>query len=165
MINYEKTKDGHYFSRIILQGANVLFDVELRGHVTIFEGDSSTCKSYFFKSLYHDYTGSVSAYTNAGIDGIHLINSSSTLLVETSDSFINILDGKSNRLFLIDNANSLLSKHKKVLHYISRDTDNQYLINARAGLGIPVSFNHFCELISDDNRILSKFEYSVPAWR
>lgn len=147
-------------SNITFDKVDIMFKIELRGFVTVFEGDSSTGKSFFvnsLKELYQSYEKTVLKETNKSnlifLDGCH-----------ETELIVPRLKALNNCLIILDFADILFTKEPKLSEYISQDQLNQYIIMSRGSYVIPVSLNHFCYLQRNGNIIYNKFEFNVPAW-
>lgn len=146
-------------SKLVLQKPNVIFDIELRGNITIIKGDSSTCKTFFVTSL-KEYCSNnyMILFQKFGIQDVKFLDYSN------SNNNVYLLKNLKNSLIIIDNADLVLNQDKKLLEYISYDLDNQYIVMSRGGISLPVSPNHICELKQSNNRVYTEFAYNILSW-
>jgi hypothetical protein len=147
-------------SRIVLPISTVVFDMELRGFITVVEGWSGTGKTFFLNSLKSFYMNNKNMIRQKfGLQGI--------LFYDFNDIDKDILFAVKRvkgYLILIDNADMLLAADPKLLKYISHDTNNQYFIMSRGGVALAVTPNHYCELVREDKKITTRYNCSVEGW-
>lgn len=147
-------------SRIILPISTVVFDMELRGFITVVEGWSGTGKTFFLNSLKNFYMNNKNMIRQKfGLQGI--------LFYDFNDIDKDILFAVKRvkgYLILIDNADMLLAANIGLLKYISHDTNNQYFIMSRGGVALPITPNHYCELVREDKKITTRYDCDVEGW-
>lgn len=155
---------GNHIHRLLLNAGGATFDLELRGHITVFEGDSSTGKTYFFNAILEDYTNNHNAYNELGINGVLFVNAANLIADIDYKILLDRLKQQKRWLVLIDNGDKVLHGRNELLRYILLDTVNQYIIASRRGIGLNVSLNHFGELKQVGNKITSEFYYNEKGW-
>lgn len=157
----ERNKFDKTICKITFDIPQVDFEVELRGYITILEGEANTGKSFLLKSLYQAYLNNSKSFEKYKIEGVFYYNYQS----EVTDLF-SAVKKQRNSLFLIDNADTFLASQKgyEVIKYIRLDCYNQYLIVSRFGGVFNVMPNHFAKLKREGNKIITTFYWSVPGW-
>ena len=160
-VKVKRNKFDKTICQINFETPQVEFEVELRGYITILEGESNTGKSFLLKSLYQTYLDNPKSFERYKIEGVFYYNCQS----KVTDLFSDVKRQR-NSLFLIDNADSFLISQKeyKAIEYIRYDCYNQYLIVSRLGAIFYVTPNHFAKLKREGNKIVTTFDWSVPGW-
>jgi hypothetical protein len=163
----EIERKGRHIGHLTLTLPNIKFDVELRGHLTIIEGDSNTHKSHFLKALANECKLYPNELSSQGITGIALLdNKTDHQGFFNFEDYIKKLKKVKCMLVLIDDADIILRGPGAIefINFVSFDTNNQYVIVSRRGLGIGVSLNHFCTLEATDNVVKSVYRYNEMGW-
>ena len=159
--NLDKT-----ISRLAINTPYYTFDIQLRGHITIFEGVSSSCKTLLLNTIKYDHLNNSKELADKyQLMGVIKLDYSGYTQQMTEDEIIALLKNRSKNLILIDNADTLLSGKEKLCKFISSDIRNQYMIMSRGGLKINTNTNHISYLVSEDKRITNKFLTSIPGWK
>jgi len=137
--------------RIIVKGKNTIFDLELRGRITIIDGDSGKGKTFLCNLLQDKIILNTDEFKD-----IVVIN---YLTKDRLDS-INRYKGK---LIVIDNADVILDKEQ--VGFINSDRENQYIIMTRLQYDFNISPNYIAQLTTEDFKTFYlKYEYSVKGW-
>jgi hypothetical protein len=157
-------RSGKHISRFVFDTGSVVFNLELRGHVTVFEGHSSTGKTYFLKSIYENYPNFVNAFKKHGISDVVYVNAVNTVSDNAFATLLDTLKKRKGCLVLIDNGDKVLNGRDKLLKHISVDSGNQYVICSRGGVGLGVSPNHYGELKQEGDEITSAFHWNERGW-
>lgn len=136
-------------NKIELSYYNLHFNFDLRGHLTIIDGDTSSGKSMFCELL--------------------------TLIRCNDDRYadcqvfsykypfsLEILKALKNKLIIIDNGDILLNEG--IVEYIAGDYNNQYIIIARQPFDFGVSPNYYAEIQEKDNKFYLEYFDNAKGW-
>lgn len=157
----ERNKFDKTICKITFEIPQVGFEIELRGYITILDGESNTGKSFLLKSLYLTYVDNPKSFEKYKINSVFFFNYQSSI-----EDLIFTIKNKKGCLILIDNANCIFlgNKGKEAVNYINYDIYNQYLIVNRTGWTFNVTPNHYAKLKREGNKIVTTFDWSVSGW-
>ncbi len=129
---------------------NYIFDLQLRGRVTIIDGKSATGKTYL--------TDNIVALVNTGrLSNVRGINGDSNFTIDTLKSI-------KSSLVVIDNGEYL---DDDIVSYICMDRfehRNTYLIFSRKYLSVGLSPNYYGELVESDKLITVSYPFNEKGW-
>lgn len=128
------------------------FNIELRGQITIINGDSASGKTLLcskIRDMQKDKNKLMQKYNS---DNIFIFNE------DNKDK----LSQQRHKLVIIDRADILLSDKEEDI--IDNDRYNRYLIFVRRPLNIEVSPNHLADLVRHGNEITAQYEFNVRGW-
>lgn len=155
-----RNKWDNTISQLYLETAKVNFNIELRGYITVFEGWSSSGKTFFMKSLQNFCVNNPSIMKQYNISNILIFD-----YTDLKNNILKRIKAEKNSLIIIDNGDMLLSIKSPLVKYLSYDRYNQYIIMSRGGVSLPITPNHYCNLIQEKNIILTKFNYNIEGWK
>ena len=130
-------------------GDRIVFNLDLRGTVTIIRGYSSTGKTLLCKMARQMIEGG---------------NEDIVVLGPSEGSTINsVLSEYRNKIIIIDNADICVGN--KVLEHILQDENNYYILMRRNNYGIELSPNYYATLEDDGNMTVKlKYKWNEPRW-
>lgn len=132
------------------------FDIQLRGNITIIDGDSATGKT-FLTSIIVDKQAGMEGNTN---------NPNKVLVFNYKSQDLASIFTAQHKLIIIDNANILIDE--RLRQHINADNSNRYLLLGRSLGGIEASINHYGELITTENNgkkiITVNYKYNLSGW-
>lgn len=130
-----------------------VFDFELKEHITIIMGNSSSGKSLFYDLLekeVNNYNANTST-SGADFSNIVLFNAKFNLPI------IPNLETLKGNVIVIDNFDYLRRKHPGLVDYINMDIDNQYVIIGRQVEGLFVDLHCVSEIQRNGNTFTLSF--------
>jgi ABC-type dipeptide/oligopeptide/nickel transport system ATPase component len=158
-------------NKLYLSTNNVTFDIQLRGLITLVEGDSATGKSLLcnvITKLQKAVKGNTAIVSTDGdvpiVENILCID----YQYEGSEAdLINLLSSQEhkNKLIIIDNADTILYGKPNVVQFINLDRRNTYLIFSRGFLEFDVSVNYVAVFIPKEDKLIElHYIHSIEGW-
>lgn len=130
-------------------GDRIVFNLDLRGTVTIIRGYSGTGKTLLCKMARQMIEGGNEDIVVLGPSEWSTINS--------------VLSEYRNKIIIIDNADICVGN--KVLEHILQDENNYYILMRRNNYGIELSPNYYATLEDDGNMTVKlKYKWNKPRW-
>jgi len=138
--------------RISFEVNGYKFDFNLRPPVTVIWGDTSSGKSFFWQmlSMYKYLPENCESYSNIELLGYN-------------SKIENVLT-QTGKLFVIDNADTLLQDKPNVVEHITVDYNNNYVIMSRCSFNFGVSPNHYATIVEKDKLLTLDYQFNVKGW-
>ena len=139
---------------------DVIYDIELRGRVCQLLGASGTGKSFFVTALRELSRASslIPSHLKTRLEK----TITCTIMDMTSDRLYNEIIRTRGHLFVIDNADLLISLDLEQL--IRSNRDNQFAIIGRQDFEFHITPNYYGEIKKSGKRIYTEYEYNMPNW-
>lgn len=140
---------------LIIDNEIFKFELDLRGSVTVIEGNSGTGKTLLARAVYtnqENYAKKHGGYAEV-VDYRNYY---------ALDKVLKSYNG-SNNLLIVDNADDFITREQ--VEYMDADRHNHYILMLRDSKICPVSPNYFAELYTDNHRVYKlKYAYDNPRW-
>lgn len=128
------------------------FNLQLRGKITVVNGDSGTGKTAFV-NLVKDYKTMGRALDEYQTDNI--------IVAANEAEGLGIQDREC--LVIIDRADKALTQ--RWCDKINRDSLTHYLIFSREGHDLDISPNHAGEFVREDGKVKIHYDFDIKGWR
>lgn len=162
IINVSKTSKG-LIEQLVIQNNKIKAEINFRGKLTVFAGETGTNKSLIVESIYKLYKENKEQWEQEKLPKLVLFSFKNNSLELTENQMLDKIK-KGGNLVLIDNGDTLLKGKEKLLEFINRDTTNQYLIVARRYSLLNISTNNISEIYEGENHSYNKFLSNKKGW-
>lgn len=135
--------------------SGLVFDIQLRGRITLIRGNSGTGKTLLVKSI--------EGIMNSGANSVAYLGGVDVSNIITITKSLNGFDFEDNeRLVIIDRADFCLSD--KVVERIRSYRNLRFLIFARGSYDFFISPNQIGVFEDNGNKISIKYDFSKEGW-